>query len=112
MATGKLPDGYTLRALDVHGEELVPGAALNEPFIIEVYQGDERAGYAEVYHHGSTSLLMVSNVFVFPDHRRHGLASAMYVFAEQLAGKPLHPYPKQKAKGKLLWKQPERPFGR
>lgn len=58
------------------------------------------------------------NVAVVEGHRRRGLASAMYVFAEALLWKPLIDYwadvgPEdwQSNDARALWVQPDRPFG-
>jgi hypothetical protein len=55
------------------------------------------------------------NVRVNRDHRRRGVANAIYVFAEKAFGKPLYNFwgtdPKQTAAAKALRAQPHRPFG-
>jgi len=55
-------------------------------------------------------------VRVEPTHQRRGLATAMYVFAENVFGKPLSNYwasePHQSEAAKVMWANPNRPFGR
>jgi GNAT superfamily N-acetyltransferase len=58
--------------------------------------------------------LCSQNVFVDPAHRRKGIATAMYVFAELYFSKSLYPLwdaNEQTAESQALWKQPNRPFG-
>ena len=109
-----LPPGYRFDIQDEFGVRLRPGAGRYHPFTITVRDaGGDEVGYAEAFHTGGPeNRLMVSEVFVAPDHRRRGLANAMYCEAERLAGKTLHPYPSQYELGRNLWRQPDRPFGR
>lgn len=116
---GELHPGYTFRAHNEQWEPAEEGYQYHaQPFNITAHdQRGEEIGHAEVYHHGlpqdpGGTKMMVSNVLVEPAHRRRGVASAMYQLAEKLSGKKLHPYPEQKAPGKKLWAQPERPFGK
>jgi len=47
--------------------------------------------------------LEASNTFVHPEHRRRGLASAMYAHAEKLMGKKMLPSRSQTLDGQALW---------
>jgi len=49
---------------------------------------------------------------VHPDHRRKGLASAAYQYAEQVFGKKIARSPSQTFEAKKMWNQPDRPFGK
>lgn len=51
------------------------------------------------------------SVNVSAAHRRKGLATAMYQFAEKKTGLAIGPSPEQSSAGKALWEQPNRPFG-
>lgn len=59
--------------------------------------------------------LKVLNVDVHPDHRRKGVASAMYSMAEQKAGKFIYPTARDASvrspDGQALWGQSDRSFG-
>lgn len=50
-------------------------------------------------------------VEVAPDHRRRGLATAMYSWAERLSGKKFRPASSNTDAAKALWHQKHRPFG-
>ena len=56
--------------------------------------------------------LLPNNVEVKPEFRRQGLATSMYVFAEEETGMTTHPHNIQSEEGRALWAQPNRPFGR
>lgn len=56
--------------------------------------------------------LFPSNVNVDPQHRRKGLATAMYQHAEERFGKKIKPSDMQTSDGESLWSQPQRPFGK
>ena len=47
-----------------------------------------------------------------PEHRRKGLANAAYVKTERFTGRPVAPSPVQLTRGKALWAQSNRPFGK
>lgn len=49
---------------------------------------------------------------IHPEHRRKGLATALYQYAEQLSGKRMYPHHSQTSEANELWAQPDRPFGR
>lgn len=52
------------------------------------------------------------SVQVHPQHRRKGIATAMYVLAEKVSGKRFVPDTYQTPSGRALWDQPNRPFGK
>jgi ribosomal protein S18 acetylase RimI-like enzyme len=66
---------------------------------IDAERGHERYGTA----HGTK---------VHPDHRRKGIANAMYSLFEQKTGMKLRPDEDQSEDAKTLWSQPNRPFGK
>ncbi|HUM42181.1 MAG TPA: hypothetical protein PKI14_04455 [Fervidobacterium sp.] len=49
---------------------------------------------------------------VHPEHRNKGLASAAYKYAEEVFKKPIVPSHSQTRDARLLWNQPNRPFGK
>jgi hypothetical protein len=51
-------------------------------------------------------------VSVDPNYRRKGIASAMYAWAEDLAGREFIPEPEHTPYAQALWGQKNRPFGR
>lgn len=55
--------------------------------------------------------LLPNNVEVNPEFRRKGIASAMYVFAEQETGLKARPHNIQSPEGHALWNQKDRKFG-
>jgi hypothetical protein len=52
-----------------------------------------------------------SNTEVDPEFQRQGLATAMYVFAENEIGMKAVPHRDQSPAGQALWRQKDRPFG-
>jgi hypothetical protein len=83
----------------------------------------EKAGYAEFVHHNDKYIKPYDEGAKFEDahpsvsiglnHRRKGLASAMYMQAERITGKKirkLHANRRTEA-GQALWNQPQRTFG-
>jgi ribosomal protein S18 acetylase RimI-like enzyme len=69
----------------------------------------EEVGHARIYNNSDS--LAASEIAIHPDHRRKGLATAMYNLAELKTGKKIvrgTQYPD----GKALWAQPNRPFGK
>ena len=51
-------------------------------------------------------------IWVHKDHRRKGLGSAMYEYAEQLTGLRIHPSPQQSEAADSMWSNEARPFGK
>jgi GNAT superfamily N-acetyltransferase len=64
------------------------------------------------YEGNDNSFLHPRNVKVYNEHRRKGIASGMYQFAEKLHNSKIAPTAPQTADGKALWNQPNRPFGK
>jgi 8-oxo-dGTP pyrophosphatase MutT (NUDIX family) len=58
---------------------------------------------AELVHHPRLQRLYPLMVDVDPDHRRRGLASAMYAYAEKVTGRKIIPSADQTEDGKALW---------
>jgi 8-oxo-dGTP diphosphatase len=83
-----------------------------------------RVGEALIDWHPDGNHIFASFVRVDKDHRRKGLATAMYRLAEELTGAKMIPsseIPREQkegvvgslsAQGKALWSQPNRPFGK
>ena len=100
--------------VDLTREELV---ALREvPFYLGVSAEDgEAVGFGEfAYRPGPDGAprLFVLDIHVFREYRRRGVATAIFLEAERVAGQVLHPNDEQFAAGRLLWLMPDRPFGR
>jgi predicted GNAT family acetyltransferase len=66
---------------------------------INAHLGGKRVGWALMTHQGAN--LHPDDVNVDPEHRRQGLASAMYAHAERVTGKKVIPSQQQQAPGKL-----------
>jgi len=81
--------GVVVRAYDSSGNEV--GDAL-------IYVEDKRT-------------LFPRDVNVDENHRRQGLASAMYEYAEKIKKRKLRPSGDQTSEAQKLWSQPNRPFG-
>jgi hypothetical protein len=75
----------------------------------------EQIAYTEISAdpEGTKSRLAVPhNTWVHENHRRKGIASAMYQYAEKHLGTSLSPDSEQSADAKALWRQKGRPFGK
>jgi ADP-ribose pyrophosphatase YjhB (NUDIX family)/GNAT superfamily N-acetyltransferase len=48
----------------------------------------------------------------YPSHQRKGLATELYLKAQNFLGKPVKPDTAQSSDAKALWNQPNRPFGK
>jgi len=68
---------------------------------INAMHGGKRVGWALMTHQGAN--LHPDDVNVDPEHRRRGLASAMYAHAEKVTGKTVVPSQQQQAPGQALW---------
>lgn len=68
---------------------------------INAMHGGKRVGWALMTHQGAN--LHPDDVNVDPEHRRRGLASAMYAHAERVTGKRILPSAQQQAPGQALW---------
>jgi hypothetical protein len=68
---------------------------------INAMHGGKRVGWALMTHRGAT--LHPDDVNVDLEHRRRGLASAMYAHAERVTGKTVTPSNTQQAPGQALW---------
>ncbi len=55
--------------------------------------------------------LEACNLEVNPEFRRKGLATRMYVEAEEIAGLKCVPHSSQSPEGRAFWNQKDRPFG-
>jgi hypothetical protein len=73
----------------------------------------QQVGIAKLIHGANTgNVLKPGYVVVDEDHRRRGLATAMYQHAERVLGKKINPGSIQTDEGSALWAQPNRPFGK
>jgi GNAT superfamily N-acetyltransferase len=79
-----------------------------------MFQHHEDGQHIQSYDDGLEFHETVVAVHVPIEHKRKGLASAMYQFAEQQTGKKLKNVNENKRTdgGKALWSQPNRPFGK
>jgi 8-oxo-dGTP pyrophosphatase MutT (NUDIX family)/ribosomal protein S18 acetylase RimI-like enzyme len=124
-------EGYTLKV--VHERELGHGEpsdpAEKDPtrraFGIRAYDpAGNRVGFASFDHEAANpyrdqhpeSYIYPREVGVSKNHRRKGIATAMYQMAEKVSGKRLRPEDlrggQQTAAARYLWSQRRRPFGR
>jgi hypothetical protein len=72
------------------------------------YRGDKGlVASLSVAHTGQ-----VGQSYVFPSHRRKGIANSMYAMAQEHLGKPIKPDIAQSNEAKALWAQKDRPFGK
>lgn len=116
-ASTPLPTGFRFAVLDDTGD--IAGYNPNPSryyaqfaFVLLVLEGVHEAGYGEFYHDFETRHLMCSDVSVRPEYRRRGLASALYLEAERLSSKIIHPYSEQYPDGRAMWLSPHRQWGR
>jgi len=79
---------------------------------IEAHKGPQMVGRAEMHIEWSTKTLHPMTVEVDKEHRRKGVASAMYRHAEQETGHKVRPSEHQTKLGHALWTQPRRKFGK
>ena len=111
-----LPPGYRFGMYDDTGEirrAPAPNRYYAEfAFTLVVLDAHGLVGHADFYHDYPSNLLMCNDVFIDPAHRRRGLATALYLEAERISGKVLHPYTEQYPDGRKMWLNPRRPFGR
>lgn len=70
---------------------------------------------AQAFFVMSDEKLHCNDVEVSEDHRRKGIATSLYVAAENIFQMPVSNmwdgYESQEKMGRALWKQPNRPFG-
>lgn len=107
MSNQKLSEeGYTIKILknQARHSSQDPGQG-EDPFdVVCLDKNGEEIGHAEIFFYGPERLMMCSDVWVDELHRRKGIATAMYFFAESLTGHKMHPYPVQYEDGKKFWK--------
>ena len=89
-----------------------PSSALRD-LIVRVFESDCIVAEADFSDDGFAA--HCQNVRVEEGHRRRGLATAMYLLAERVFGKPLWDFWRgdgcQSDAAKAMWAQPDRPFG-
>lgn len=95
-----LPEAH--RALTDGTGKLSPSGAF-------IYAKDHKGDYAG---HVSLEGSKVMSSAVMPEHRRKGLATAMYQMAEGKTGKSIKPDTSRSEDAKALWSQKNRPFGK
>jgi hypothetical protein len=86
-------------------------SVFQELVVSVVFEG-KQVGYADFSNDGMFA--HCQNVQVANRHKRRGIGTAMYVFAEKVFGRPLSPLwegNENSAEAKALWSQPNRPFG-
>ncbi len=98
-------DGYTIH----HSR-----AAGSHSFVrVEARLGDKVVGELDAGHSTAyPGFARAVNITVHPQHRRRGLATAMYQRAEQVLGAKFVPGTSQTKQARALWDQEERPFGK
>lgn len=106
---------------EIHYKKTQPGKSFIEEHGVNpvVLQGDH---HVIVTHQGKAvgwasftsykNHIQPVNVEVKKEHRRKGLATAMYRHAEQSVGKKIEPSFLQSKEAESLWSQPNRPFGK
>ncbi len=92
-----------------HEHHEVPGAKMTA--VTAHGPSGEQVGVAKLLH-TSNGQLRPGYIVVDEDHRRRGLATAMYQHAERVTGKRILPGGVQTDEGAALWGQPNRPFGK
>lgn len=98
-------EGYVISHFD---EEHESGRPMT--IVVAHDSNGEAVGSADLLHTGDS--LTANNVEVEPKHRRKGIASAMYSYAEKLTGKRIRPHNIQSSLGRALWSAPGRAFGK
>jgi GNAT superfamily N-acetyltransferase len=80
-------------------------------WFIEAHKGPEEVAKCSVWVRGSRA--QVGDVHVNPAWRRKGIATAMYIYAEEITTTTLAPAEGEDLSDDAagLWDQPERPFG-
>lgn len=95
----------------IENDEGYPAARV---LIVQISLQDQVVAKADFTDDGFTAYCQ--HVRVEPTHQRRGLATATYVFAEIVFGKPLSNHwasePHQSEAAKAMWANPNRPFGR
>lgn len=108
-----LRQGYALLYY-LYPEEEEAGVRFAELTVRAVDDADERVAILNAKVIPEHQWIEVKNVEVDEGHRRKGIATALYVFAEALTGLPLRPsrdYSAMSFDAKAFWDQPDRPFG-
>jgi ribosomal protein S18 acetylase RimI-like enzyme len=98
--------GYKVK----YGVERTP---LGQDLYVQVFHDDKQIARAEFTRDPDEA--HCENAWVEPSYQRQWIANLMYVIAEEVLGIHLSNFwngdPKQSAKAKALWAQPNRPFG-
>jgi hypothetical protein len=105
-----LPKSYKLDIDKVDGNFLV---VVTHPDAYNLLggMGPHVVAYAEFYPDPKTGQLVPEHTEVARDHRRQGLATEMYRFAEKKLKKKIRPSRIQTDDAEKFWAQPGRPFG-
>lgn len=84
----------------------------NSHMITAYDKNGNEAGYVSMLH-AQDNTLLPSIAVVHKEHKRKGLATAMYKLAEEKSGRKVGNYPKlQSEQAKKFWAQPNKPFGK
>jgi 8-oxo-dGTP pyrophosphatase MutT (NUDIX family)/GNAT superfamily N-acetyltransferase len=78
---------------------------------ISVTKDGEEVAHAHIANRKSAHGFYSRGISVDPEHRRKGLATAMYQYAEKLKNRKLRKSDAQSDDAAALWSQPNRPFG-
>lgn len=102
-------EGITLSYRPWKHYKNAPGA-LNWHYVEAHDKNKKRVGYVEFSEADGHAI--PHGTYVEPEHRRKGLASAMYSHYQKMTGHRLTPDEQQSDEAKALWAQPNRPFGK
>ena len=91
---------YTLKELD------------DDQFVVKALKGNKEVGRLDFIKSKFKKVLKGSGIAVDPNHRREGIGTQMYIYAEEQLGlKFVRNDEVLTAAGKALWNQKSRPFG-
>jgi GNAT superfamily N-acetyltransferase len=97
------PDaGYTFAHESFPGDENAEWMGHRPSTIVTAHHGGRQIGRASVYH-SPGGLMTAEVVRVEPEHRRRGVASAMYAHAEKVTGRKMVPSSNRTPEGEALW---------
>lgn len=91
---------YTLKELD------------DDQYVVKALKGNKEVGRLDFIKSKFKKVLKGSGVTVDPNHRREGIGTQMYIYAEEQLGlKFVRNDEVLTPAGKALWNQKSRPFG-
>lgn len=93
-------EGYNIKPIRSYDEI----SDSNDWTILMISPEKERAAELRIYVDRKRNYLRVSSVYVKEDHRRKGIASALYDYAEQIIGKKIKPANEVSNDAEIFWK--------